>query len=506
MNRLVEIMDTTLRDGEQTSGMSFSSSEKLAIAKLLINELNVDRIEIASARVSMGEFQAVKKITEWAKEKKFLNRIEILTFLDNNISLEWLIRSGGRVQNLLTKGSLNHLTYQIKQAPKDYFKSVINAVNEADNKGIETNIYLEDWSNGMKNSKDFVFEYLDILNELPVKRILLPDTLGILSPDETFKYVSLVTKKYPKMHFDFHAHNDYDLSVSNVIESLKAGCHGIHLTVNGMGERAGNAPMASAAAVIRDFLPEIKINLKEKSLHKVSRLVSTLTGFRIPANKPIVGENVFTQTAGIHADGDSKKNLYFNDLLPERFGRKRKYALGKTSGKANIKKNLQELGLTLSDENIKKVTNRIIELGDKKEKVTAEDLPYIISDVINSESFKNKVIIESYLLNHKKGESPSAEVEIRINGRSYIEKGSGDGQFDAFINAIKKIYTLNKFILPELIDYSVTIPPGSNSDALCETFITWKNNKKEFITRGLDSDQTVSAIKSTEKMLNIISN
>ena len=308
MNRLVEIMDTTLRDGEQTSGMSFSSSEKLAIAKLLINELNVDRIEIASARVSKGEFQAVKKITEWAKEKKFLNRIEILTFLDNNISLEWLIRSGGRVQNLLTKGSLNHLTYQIKQAPKDYFKSVIKAVNEADNKGIETNIYLEDWSNGMKNSKDFVFEYLDILNELPVKRILLPDTLGILSPDETFKYVSLVTKKYPKMHFDFHAHNDYDLSVSNVIESLKAGCHGIHLTVNGMGERAGNAPMASAAAVIRDFLPEIKINLKEKSLHKVSRLVSTFTGFRIPANKPIVGENVFTQTAGIHADGDSKKN------------------------------------------------------------------------------------------------------------------------------------------------------------------------------------------------------
>ena len=205
------------------------------------------------------------------------------------------------------------------------------------------------------------------------------------------------------MHFDFHAHNDYDLSVSNVLEGLKAGCQGLHLTVNGMGERAGNAPMASVAAVIRDFLPDIKINLKEKSLFKVSRLVSAFTGFRIPANKPIVGDNVFTQTAGIHADGDSKKNLYFNDLLPERFGRKRKYALGKTSGKANIKKNLQELGLTLNDENIKKVTNRIIELGDKKEKVTAEDLPYIISDVINSENFKNKVIIESYLLNHKKG-------------------------------------------------------------------------------------------------------
>ena len=125
MVRHVEIMDTTLRDGEQTSGMSFTSSEKLAIAKLLIEELKIDRIEVASARVSKGEFEAVRKITGWAKEKKFLNKIEILTFLDNNISLEWLIRSGARVQNLLTKGSLNHLTHQIKQSPKDYFNSVI---------------------------------------------------------------------------------------------------------------------------------------------------------------------------------------------------------------------------------------------------------------------------------------------------------------------------------------------------------------------------------------------
>ena len=215
MVRHVEIMDTTLRDGEQTSGMSFTSSEKLAIAKLLIEELKIDRIEVASARVSKGEFEAVRKITGWAKEKKFLNKIEILTFLDNNISLEWLIRSGARVQNLLTKGSLNHLTHQIKQSPKDYFNSVIKAVNEANNKGVVTNIYLEDWSNGMRNSKDFVFEYLDIINKLPVKRVLLPDTLGVLSPDETFEYISIIVKRYPEMHFDFHAHNDYDLSVSN---------------------------------------------------------------------------------------------------------------------------------------------------------------------------------------------------------------------------------------------------------------------------------------------------
>ena len=502
--RSVEIMDTTLRDGEQTSGMSYSASEKLTITKLLIEELKVDRIEVASARVSKGEFDAVNRITNWAKEKKILNKIEILTFLDNGISLEWMLKTGAKVQNLLTKGSLNHLTHQIQKTPKQHFIEISNSVNSAKREGISTNVYLEDWSNGMKNSKDYVFEYLDFLTQQPIERVLLPDTLGILSPSETFYFISEITNRYPKTHFDFHAHNDYDLSVSNVIEALKAGCHGLHLTVNGMGERAGNAPMASVSAVIEDFLPDIEININEESLYKVSKLVSTFTGFRIPVNKPIVGENVFTQTAGIHADGDNKKNLYFNDLLPERFGRKRKYALGKTSGKSNIKKNLVELGLTLNNDDLKKVTKRIIELGDKKERVTAEDLPYIISDVLNSADNKKKIIIKSYILNNSKGSNPWAEIEIEIEGKLFKEKATGDGQFNAFMNAVKKMFKNNKLIIPILIDYNVTIPPESNSDAFCETLITWKNSNKEFITRGLDSDQTVSAIKATEKMLNII--
>ena len=160
--------------------------------------------------------------------------------------------------------------------------------------------------------------------------------------------------------------------------------------------------------------------------------------------------------------------------------------------------------LKLSDENLKKVTQKIIELGDKKEKVTAEDLPYIISDVLNRGSIHNKIKIKSYFLQHRKNKKPSADIKIEIDGKIFSEKGVGDGQFDAFMNALKKLYKTNGYKLPTLTDYSVTIPPGSNSDALCETFITWKNSNKEFITRGLDSDQTVSAIKATEKMLNII--
>ena len=504
IKRTIEIMDTTLRDGEQTSGVSFSISEKLTLSRLLLGELNVDRIEIASARVSAGELNAVKEINQWAKGEGLERRIEVLGFVDGGASIEWMIKTGAKVQNLLTKGSLNHLKYQLKKTPDQHFKDIEKSVLTAKKEGINTNVYLEDWSNGMRNSKDYVNEYLSFVTTLPINRILLPDTLGVMTYYDTYSFISEVIKSYPEIHFDFHGHNDYDLSVANAMEAVRAGCHGLHLTINGMGERAGNTPMASTVASLKDFLPDVKININESSLYKVSKLVATFTGFRIPVNKPVVGQNVFTQTAGIHADGDKKNNLYFNDLLPERFGRTREYALGKTSGKANIQKNLQKLGVSLNDDEVRKVTKRIIELGDKKEIVTTEDLPYIISDVLNSNT-EQKVAVKSYVLTHSKGLRPTTAVSLEIEGELLEENASGDGQFDAFMNAIKKIYLRKNKELPILIDYAVRIPPGSNSDALCETLITWKNTKNEFITRGLDSDQTVSAIKATEKMLNIIS-
>ncbi|MFP5078744.1 alpha-isopropylmalate synthase regulatory domain-containing protein [Pedobacter sp. JCM 36344] len=502
--RKIEIMDTTLRDGEQTSGVSFSISEKLTITQLLLEELHVDRVEIASARVSEGEFKAVKSVLSWAHDHGYADRIEVLSFVDNGVSIDWMVSAGVQVQNLLTKGSLNHLTHQLKKTPEQHFSEIQQVIELAASHSIATNVYLEDWSNGMRNSPEYVIQFLDFLVTQPVKRIMLPDTLGILTPHESYKFVKELTLKYPSIHFDFHAHNDYDLGTANVLEAVKAGISGLHLTVNGMGERAGNAALASAVAVIHDFAPDVEVQINESAIYKVSKLVETFSGVRIPSNKPVVGDHVFTQTAGIHADGDNKNNLYFNDLLPERFGRKRSYALGKTSGKANIEKNLQELGLKLNDADLKKVTQRVIELGDKKETVTKEDLPYIISDVLDSNLYEEKVVVESYALMNAMGLRPSATISVLIEGVKFEEHAQGDGQFDAFMNALTTVYKENGRNLPSLIDYVVRIPPGSNSDALCETIITWEIDLKVFITRGLDSDQTVSAIKATQKMLNII--
>ncbi|MCL4170237.1 UNVERIFIED_CONTAM: hypothetical protein GTU68_009851, partial [Idotea baltica] len=166
-------MDTTLRDGEQTSGVSFSASEKLTLAKLLLEELKVDRIEVASARVSEGELVAVQQITEWAASNDYLDKVEVLTFVDSGISLKWMEKAGAKSQNLLTKGSLNHLKYQLKKTPKEHFSEIEDTFSKANIKGIINNIYLEDWSNGMRNSKAYVFQFLDFLTTQPVKRVLL---------------------------------------------------------------------------------------------------------------------------------------------------------------------------------------------------------------------------------------------------------------------------------------------------------------------------------------------
>ncbi len=500
----IEIMDTTLRDGEQTSGVSFVPHEKLMIARLLLEELKVDRVEVASARVSDGEFDAVKMICDWAARRSLLHKVEVLGFVDGHTSVDWIKNTGCRVLNLLCKGSLKHCTHQLKKSPDEHIQEISDVVAYASEQGIEVNAYLEDWSNGMKDSPDYVFALVDALQHTAIKRFMLPDTLGVLNPLQVIEFMRKMVKRYPNLHFDFHAHNDYDLAVSNVLAAVLSGAKGLHTTINGLGERAGNAPLASVQAILKDHFNAIT-NIDESRLNDVSRVVESYSGVIIPANKPIVGENVFTQVAGVHADGDNKNNLYCNDLLPERFGREREYALGKTSGKANIRKNLETLGLELDEDSMRKVTERIIELGDKKELVTKEDLPYIISDVLKHEGASNKVKLKTYFVTLAHGLKPMASLSVEIEGKTYEESSSGDGQYDAFVRALRKIYKITlgrKF--PMLLNYAVSIPPGGRTDAFVQTVITWNYNDKVFRTRGLDADQTEAAIKATIKMLNII--
>ncbi|MFA4180993.1 alpha-isopropylmalate synthase regulatory domain-containing protein [Xylanibacter rodentium] len=500
----IEIMDCTLRDGEQTSGVSFLPHEKLQIARMLLRDVNVDRIEVASARVSEGEKDAVKMICRYANQIGMLGKVEVLGFVDGRLSIDWIDSCGGKVVNLLAKGSLKHCTHQLHKTVDEHIEEIRRSVGYAAGKGMDVNLYLEDWSNGMKDSPDYVYSMVDALRDTGIKRFMLPDTLGIMNPLQAIEYFRKMLKRYPDLHFDFHAHNDYDLAVSNSLGAVLCGAKGLHVTVNGLGERCGNAPLSSVQVILKDqFHATTSIN--ENRLNDLSRLVEGYSGIAIAPNQPVVGENVFTQVAGVHADGDNKKNLYCNDLVPERFGRKREYALGKTSGRANISRNLQELGLELTPEQTQKVTRRITELGDRKEVVTQEDLPFIVSDVLKHTASEDRVKLMGYMVSLAYGLKPIASVKVEIDGREYAADATGDGQYDAFVKALRKIYKdkLDR-TFPTLANYAVSIPPGGRTDALVQTVITWRNGDKLMRTRGLDADQTEAAIKATIKMLNMI--
>ena len=502
----IELMDTTLRDGEQTSGVSFAAEEKLATARLLLADLNVDRIEVASARVSDGERKGVERIMEWAHQNGAAHRVEVLGFVDKGASIDWIKAAGGKVLNLLSKGSEKHCRLQLKKEPAEHWADIKNEVEQAQKAGLSVNLYLEDWSNGMLHSPDYVLGMLDALQGIGIERFMLPDTLGVLNPRQTYELCRSVRTRYPSLRLDFHAHNDYDMAVANTLAAVEAGFDGVHTTVNGLGERAGNAPLASVVAALAD-LSDATTGVDEQKIATIGSVVEGYSGLRIPPNRPVVGEHVFTQCAGIHADGDNKNNLYFNQLHPERFGRRRSYALGKSSGKANIEQNLKLLGIELSSDELARLTRRVVEMGDRKELVTSEDLPYIISELFDSEDLPDRVRLLNYSLSTAAGLRPVASLKIEIEGEVYEASASGDGQYDAFMRALRKIYEgqMNQE-LPRLLDYSVSIPPGGRTDALVQATILWEleGGEKTLKTRSLDPDQSAAAIQATLKMLNRI--
>jgi D-citramalate synthase len=497
--RRIELMDTTLRDGEQAEGISMMPEEKRTIAQRLLETVKVDRIEVASARVSEGERRAVKTIVDYAESKGLADRIEILGFVDTNRSADWAKSVGARVINLLTKGSLHHCREQLKKTHHQHLDDIRRTIDYGVRNGITFNVYLEDWSGGMLGNADYVHEHIVALRAMPVARIMLPDTLGLLSPSQVRDFVSRIVSTYPDRHFDFHGHNDYGFGTANTVEAAMAGAHGVHVTVNGMGERAGNVTLDEVVVALHDHAG-IRTSVDERALSDISKLVEVFSGRRVPPNKPIVGENVFTQTAGIHADGDMKGNLYDSRLTPSRFGRHRTYAMGKLMGKASLDFNLERLNIALTPEQKQQLLARIVELGDQKKSVTTADLPFLISEVLQTRDLR-VFEVKDYSVVSNRGLRPTATMLVRFRDREIHATGSGDGGYDAFMEALKSIEKQLGFEIPKLLDYEVRIPPGGKTDALVETTIKWEGGLK---TRGVHSDQLAAAIQATEHALNLI--
>jgi (R)-citramalate synthase len=497
--RLVEVMDTTLRDGEQAEGISMMPAEKLTIARRLLEDVKVDRIEIASARSSEGERTAVKRIVHWAETAGYAPRVEVLGFVDLNGSVDWVRTVGARVINLLTKGSLRHCREQLRRTPGQHIDDIRRTIEYGVKRGVVFNVYLEDWSGGMLDSPDYVMTHIEGLSRMPVSRIMLCDTLGILAPPQVRQFVGRIITAFPDSWFDYHGHNDYGLATANTLEAAIAGARGVHVTVNGMGERAGNTALDEVVVTLRDHAG-FTTNVNERALAEISRLVEVFSGRRIAVNKPIVGENVFTQAAGVHADGDMKGNLYESRLRPARFGQHRTYAMGKLMGKASLEFNLERLNITLTKEQKQQLLARIVELSDQKKSVTTADLPFLISEMLQTPELR-VLEVKDYSVVSNRGLVPTATVLVRYRDKNIQATGSGDGGYNAFMQALKSIEKQLGFRLPKLLDYEVHIPPGGKTDALVETTIKWEGGLK---TRGVHSDQLAAAIQATEHALNLI--
>jgi D-citramalate synthase len=498
----IKILDTTLRDGEQTQGVSFSPGEKLNIAKALLEQLKVDRIEVASARVSEGEKEAVANIVEWAELMGLAERVEVLGFVDFKRSVDWIVDAGGKVINLLAKGSEKHCRNQLNKTLTQHVADIKKTIHYAQKQGLLVNLYLEDWSNGYRDKPAYVYQMMDKLQGLNIEHFMLPDTLGVLTPEQVHASLCDMLERYPDCRFDFHPHNDYGLGTANALAAAKTGVSTIHCTINCLGERAGNASLAQVVVGLQDLLG-IQVGVDENHLVRLSRMVENFSGKRIAENTPIVGEDVFTQTSGIHADGDKKGGLYQTALSPERFARQRSYALGKMSGKASLLKNLEKLDISLSEENLDKVLKRVVEFGDSKKSITSEDLPFIIAEVLESRDYNHIELLNCSVTSGLQLES-TASIRLRIGEQETLAAGIGNGGFDAFMHALGKALRRHNISLPKLADYEVRIPRGGKTDALTEARITWENDHgTTFKTRGVHSNQVFAAMNATIRMLNM---
>ena len=490
-----EVIDTTLRDGEQTPGISYTPEEKLVIAEALI-KAGVDSIEVGSAGVSQGEGMAVRAITDWARANSIVEKIEVLGFVDGTRSPDWIVEHGGRVLNLLVKGSEHHCTVQLRKTVEAHLADIERTVHYAVNQGLTVNVYLEDWSQGMQDSPDYVMTLTRGLARLPIQRAMLCDTLGVLCPERTAEYVRTMRESFD-LPLDFHGHNDYGLAVPNSIAALRNGAGRVHVTVNGIGERAGNTNLATLVVAGRD-LYELNSSVKERSLAMLSDLVAGISGIAPAPNAPVVGRMSAIQGCGVHADGDKKGKLYQNRLDPDRFGLRRGYDLSKTAGIASIEYNCKELGIEITPEQQRMLLAKVKELGDNKVTVTQADIILLLHEIFGQQEEGVKLVHYEFAL--KKGSPPSVRLELSRNNSRIAAESEGDGQFDAFIRALRTVWE----DMPELMDYRIAISRKGTSGALTEATITWRSNEALFTTRAVAPDQLVAAMNATVRMLNYV--
>jgi len=486
----VLVLDTTLRDGEQTPGVSLTVEQKVMIAEAL-DSLGVDIIEAGTAISSEGDFEAIKQISERGLKAEIcsfarIKKEDIDAAADANADSVFMV----------APSSDYHIQVKFPGKGKDYvIEKSVEAIEYARERGLLVEFGAEDAS---RADLEFVVSLLKAGEEAKAERLTFADTVGVLTPERTEQVIKRL-KSELKSPIAIHCHDDFGLATINTICAVKNGANEFHATINGIGERAGNAALEEIVMAL-EFLYGIKLEINKERIYPTSKLVEKLTRIVVPPNKPIVGGNAFTHESGIHTSALLRDSRTYEPLPPEVIGRRRIIVLGKHAGRASVEAILKELGYTATPRQMEEILSRIKELGDKGKRVTDADVRTIVETVLQVKS-ERKVKLEDFAIVTGKNITPMASVRLRINGEERVETALGVGPVDAAINAIRK--AVESYADIELVSYHVEAITGG-TDALVDVVVQLKRGNKTVTARGARADIVMASVEAFIEGLNML--
>lgn len=494
--RIIKIFDTTLRDGEQCPGASMNKEEKLTVAKQLAR-LNVDIIEAGFPIASVDDFEAVRLIAGEVKGPVIAGLARARKEDIERAGEAVRLAEKSRIHTFIATSEI-HMQRKLKMSRKDVMEAAVAAVKFARQFTDDVEFSAEDAS---RSDLDFLCSVVEAAINAGASTINIPDTVGYALPVEFGEFITNIMNRVPnvdKAVISVHCHNDLGLAVANSLSAVLAGAGQVECTINGIGERAGNASMEEVVMALKTrglfFDADTKIVTNE--IYKTSRLVSTVTGMVVQPNKAIVGANAFAHESGIHQDGLLKDKRTYEIMTPESVGiATHKLVLGKHSGRHAFKNKLVEMGYNLSEEEINKAFDRFKRLADQKKEVFEEDMDVIVTEEIYR-------IPEKYVLKDLHVESgsritPTATVELEIEGKSLKKKSAGDGPVDATYRTIKEMVNTAS----HLLSYEVKAITGG-TDALGEVTVRLEEGGRTVVGQGADTDIIVASAKAYLNALN----
>ena len=476
----IKVLDTTLRDGEQTPGVSLTPNEKLRIATKL-EEIGVDYIEAGSAITSPGERESIKGIMQQGFNSEILSFSRPLS-----IDIDYCLECDVDGVNLVVPTSDLHIHDKLKTTRDELIELSNNAVDYCKDHGLTVELSAEDAS---RSDFDFLKSvYQDAINH-GADRICVCDTIGVLTPDSSFELFNKLNDI--DVPIAVHCHNDFGLAVANTLAALKGGATEFHSTINGIGERAGNTSFEECVVSIDRLLQNFSTNINIHEIYDISKLVARLTGVYIQPNKAIVGENAFAHESGIHSDGIIKNSATYEPMTPELVGRKRKFVIGKHMGTHGLENRLKEIGLTVNENQLQQIFTDIKDLADKGKTVTDVDLQAIADNVLEI-NHEDRIKLNELTIVSGNNVMPTASVKITVDNEEILNAGVGLGSVDAAINAVK---TVDAFSDVELIEYHVDAIAGG-TDAFIDVIIKLQKGDKVVSARGTELDIVNASVKA----------